>query len=181
MESWYMKTISQHLYRVVSMISAAVYAVAGIIVLVMMLQIVADVFLRSFFDKPLMGSLEIVSNYYMVAFAFLPISLLVLRKEFVFVEVFTSRLPGSVNRGLDKFGLLLGVLVFLLIAISSGQYAFKKTLAGEYLDIVYYDLLIWPTRWIATLGFTVAVISAVTVLFVNYQSNKKSEHASDPE
>jgi len=163
------------------MISAAAYAVAGIFVLAMMVQIVADVVLRSLFNWPIMGSLEIVSNYYMVGVAFLPLAMLQLQKSFVFVEVFTQNLRKSVTQALDRVSQVLGILVLGLIAISSGLYAWEKTASGEYLNIVYYDLLIWPTRWVSTIGFGLAMIASITVLIMSFRKGEKETCCSDSE
>ena len=150
--------------RLVRVGSAAAFAAAGACMVAMMLHIFADVLLRGLFHMPLTGTLEIVSSYFMVAVSFLPLAALELSRDMVFVEVFTARMSKRRQQVMDIFARVLTLLAMALIALSAGQYALKQTKRGEFMDVVFFDLPIWPTRWIAALGFALAALAAIVVL-----------------
>ena len=60
--------------RVAERISLLLAWLAGIMAVAMMFHISLDVFCKYFFNRPLDGTIEIVSLYYMVGIVFLPIS-----------------------------------------------------------------------------------------------------------
>jgi Tripartite ATP-independent periplasmic transporters, DctQ component. len=65
----------------------------GSAVLVMMvLQIVVDVSMRTFADKGLTATSELVSHYYMVMVSFLPVAYSELRRRHVEATIFTDYL-----------------------------------------------------------------------------------------
>ena len=159
-----MNTIGKAFASAVRIASGIAFAVAGACMVAMMMHIFLDVLLRGLFNKPLTGTLEIVSSYYMVAVSFLPLAALELSRDMVFVEVFTSRMSASRRRVMDAFARLLAFGAMALIAVSAAKYAWKQTLRGELMDVVFFDLLIWPTRWIAAIGFAFAALAALFVL-----------------
>lgn len=150
--------------KIVRVLSFLCLLVAGLTIVAMMVHICLDVLIRSTAATPLIGTLEIVSNYYMVAVCFLPLTTLVYRMDQPFVEVFTRKLSPLVIARLDGTANFLAFLTFISIALSSGFYAMEQTRKGEFLDLVYFDLPIWPTRWIAAVGFLAASVAAVHVL-----------------
>lgn len=148
---------------VLNVVSAAIFAIAGGFIILMMFHICADVVARSFFNWTFAGTLEIVSSYYMVAVCFLPLCAVELAKEHVFVEFFTQKLSPRSRHVLDMCARLLTVAVYSVIAISSGIYAWHMMLIGEFMDVAFYDLYIWPSRWIAAVGFGAAALGAVWI------------------
>ncbi|TDE35651.1 TRAP transporter small permease [Antarcticimicrobium sediminis] len=158
-----MNTLTRIAMRAMQVASSTAFAVGGACMVAMMVHIFADVLLRGLFSMPLTGTLEIVSSYYMVAVSFMPLAALELSRDLVFVEVFTQRMSLRRRRAMDAFARLLSLLAMGLIALSAGQYALKQTKRGEFMDVVYFDLPIWPTRWIAAVGFGLAAFAAIAV------------------
>lgn len=157
------------------------FAVAGFAMVAMMVHIFMDVLLRGLFAMPLTGTLEIVSSYYMVAVSFLPLAALELSRDMVFVEVFTAGMSEARRRIMDAFARLLALAAMALIAVSATQYALKQTRRREFLDVVFFDLPIWPTRWIAAIGFILAAFAALVVLVLTLRGQTKepgADHAA---
>ena len=115
----------------------------------------------------------------MVAVCFLPLTALVYRMDQPFVEVFTRKLPARAISRLDSAANFLAFLTFLSIALSSGLYAMQQTRKGEFLDLVYFDLPIWPTRWVAAIGFLAASVAALHVLITSARTAMASPTAQD--
>jgi len=116
-----MNRIGKVFANAVRIASAIAFAVAGACMVAMMVHIFLDVLLRGLFNKPLTGTLEIVSSYYMVAVSFLPLAALELSRDMVFVEVFTARMSAEWRRAMDAFARLLALGAMTLIAVSAGS------------------------------------------------------------
>jgi TRAP-type C4-dicarboxylate transport system permease small subunit len=133
-------------------VSRAFAVVAGVTVLLMMLHVTTDVLTKYLLNMPVVGTLEIVSHYYMVAAIFLPLAAVERRRGHLFVELFTARLGPRAILGLDATGCILGVFFAGAITWMSTIEALRRTRSGEIIDAVYYTIPIWPTRWLVPLG-----------------------------
>jgi len=133
-------------------VSRAFAVVAGVTVLAMMVHVTADVLTKYLLNMPIVGTLEIVSHYYMVAAIFLPLAAVERRRGHLFVELFTAKLGPRAILALDALGCLLGVVLAGSITWMSTVEALRRTRSGEIIDAVYYTIPIWPTRWLVPLG-----------------------------
>ena len=96
-----MKRIS----RFLSTCATCTSVLAGAAVALMMVQVTLDVAMRHLFGSPLPGTLTIVSYYYMVIAAFVPLALAEQREAHISVEFVTDLMPKGVQRHLA--GLML--------------------------------------------------------------------------
>jgi TRAP-type mannitol/chloroaromatic compound transport system permease small subunit len=136
--------------------------VAGILVAMMVLTS-ADVFLRSFFARSIVGTLEIESNYFMAAIIFLPLAYgMTSRQGHIRVDLFTSRLPPRVRKGLEVLGLILSLLVFGLISGYGFAGAWRSWAAGE--RMVNIVLPLWPGRALVGVGGTLLCLQMIARL-----------------
>ena len=134
------------------MLSHGLAVVGGCAVLVMMLHVSADVLSKYLLNRPIVGTLEIVSHYYMVAAIFLPLAAIERGRGHIFVELFTIRLGRQTTFALDAFASLLSALFVGAIAWMSTIEAIRRTKSGEMVDAVYYQIIVWPTRWMVPVG-----------------------------
>jgi TRAP-type C4-dicarboxylate transport system permease small subunit len=72
---------------------------AAFLSVVMMVHVTLDVAGRNLFNAPIVGTIEIVSAYYMAPLAFLPLAIITRERGHIIVELFT----GWMRRGL-RFG-----------------------------------------------------------------------------
>ena len=108
--------------------SDALAAVAGVLILVMMVHVTADVFGRLAFSAPINGTLEIVAGYYMVAVVFLPLAHVSRGEGHIFIELFTRKLPFRVRSWMDAGA---AVLTFGYIAVMAWQCAIEAIIQTE--------------------------------------------------
>ena len=139
--------------RLVDLASKAVLILAGIALVLMMLHVVADIGGKYLFAQPIAGTTRIVSWYYMVAVAFLPAAYVQLQREHLVVELFTMALSER-QRAVIEGVMGLGIILYtgLLTKLVYGS-AVKSTLRGEYTDESFFDLPVWPARWMLPLAF----------------------------
>lgn len=128
---------------------ANVFLWAGAVAIIaMMLQVTADVVLKVAANEPIVGTLEIVSYVYMVGCTFLPLAHVQLSRSHIVVEVFTQKLADATNLRLEMGGALLNVLYLAVLAGMGFLVALDKTEIGETQDATFFQLPVWPMRWV---------------------------------
>jgi len=99
--------------------------VGGIAVVLMMVHITGDIVLR-FFDSPPPGTMSIVSYYYMLVVAFIPLAFAERRNAHISVDMFYDLMPRSAQALSSILVLLLCLAVFGLMGIKSWEIALEK-------------------------------------------------------
>ena len=123
--------------RFLSTCATCTSVLAGAAVALMMVQVTLDVAMRHLFGSPLPGTLTIVSYYYMVIAAFVPLALAEQRDAHISVEFVTDLMPKGTAEisGATKiavwpayFALPLGAgLMTLILALRFALYVTSKT------------------------------------------------------
>ena len=118
----------------------------------MMLHVTADVVARSLFNRPIDGTNEVVSAYYMVAAAFLPWAWIARSNGHISVELFTRKAPPRFNEWLDILVKILTMLYVGVFTWQAGSRAIQQIQAGEVWQIPGGFLPIWPSRCLLPLA-----------------------------
>jgi TRAP-type C4-dicarboxylate transport system permease small subunit len=149
---------------------ADIFLWAGAIALLaMMVHVSADVIMKVALNQPIMGTLEIVSFIYMVGCTFLPLAHVQLSRTLIIVEVFTQKLAPEKNLRLDIAAAVLTVAYLLLLAIMGSVVALAKTEIGEAQDATYFDLPVWPMRWVFCASCGLAALIALYQLIDDFR------------
>ena len=127
--------------------------IAGIMTIVMMLQVTADVIGRTFFNHPIAGTIEIVSAYCMTALAFLPLALIARERGHIIVEVFTGRMKLRWRTLLDGFAAFVTLIYTAAFTWKAVEIAITKTGIREAKEAGIGFVEIWPARWVVAAGF----------------------------
>ncbi|SFC28336.1 TRAP transporter small permease subunit [Tropicimonas isoalkanivorans] len=141
----------------------------GVCVVVLTLHVVADVFMKYAFHRPIVGTLEIVSWYYMVGIAFLPVAWVQLKRQHLMVEMFTMGMSPRSTAVLDA---VVGILALIYVAVLTFlvfEEAVVATSRNEIQDVTFFDMPVWPARWILFAGFasmTIVIFYQVCLDFV---------------
>jgi TRAP-type C4-dicarboxylate transport system permease small subunit len=124
----------------------------------MMTHITVDVIGRVVFNHPLDGTIEIVSGYYMVAVAFLPLAYISRHEGQIIVELFTRGLTG---RKLVRLEILVNIVTIAYLSVfawMTGTMAVEQTVEGEVWETATGFLDVWPSRWVLPLSVFVMVL-----------------------
>lgn len=148
-----MRMIPERLFAVLDQILVVV--ASGLMVL-MTVHVAADIVSRLVFSQSLEAATEIVSHYYMVGIAFLPLLHLRRANVLIRVELLSGLFSARFSRGLDVFADLLLAAWFLLCTWYTAQVAIHKTGLGEFVDTTVDILRIWPSRWVLPIAMGVA-------------------------
>jgi len=148
-------------FKIVARTSFALYLVAIVAILVMMVNICADVVATAFFRKPIHGTLEFTTNYYMPIIATLPIAIAQLRNQHITVELLAQSLSPKGSAILFLFDALIVVPYLAAFFWFSFLDAIKKTRIGEFIFAIKFDLPVWPSRWVIPAGYFVLTLCIV--------------------
>ena len=155
--------------RVLSLLADIFLWAGAIAVLAMMLHVTADVLMKVALNQPIMGTLEIVSFVYMVGCTFLPLAHVQLSRTLIIVEVFTQNLAPEKNLRFDIGAAVLTVAYLSLLAIMGAVVAVAKTGIGEAQDATYFDLPVWPMRWVFCISCGLAALIALYQLIDDFR------------
>lgn len=126
--------------------------VGSISLAIMMLHISADVASRLLLDVPIVGTLEYVSFFYMVAVVFLPLGRVQEERGHVIVEVISNLFPARVNLWVDRGAQLFSLAYVAFIGWWGWQEAVRSFTHNEVVTIIQTDLPMWPSRLLVPLG-----------------------------
>lgn len=141
-------------------LSILLIGIVGLCIIVMMLNVVADVVGKYVFNRPVYGTSELVGNYYMIAIVFLSIPLVELYNKQIYVDLF-YRMFGTRMRHASL------LLVFIFQAIFHavlGYESFNSAIeATQKREIVegFMAMSIWPSRYLLVIGFAIGFVIAV--------------------
>lgn len=138
-------------------------AAACLVMLLMMLHITLDVGVRYFLNGQIVGTLEWVSFYYMVALVFLSFGYVEFKNENIRVDLFAQMMPKQVQLGLYIFAGLLGLVFFGMLFWQTLLDAIGATQRGEE-AMSNFQFLIWPARWALPIGFAGALLAVIANL-----------------
>ncbi|WP_419913897.1 TRAP transporter small permease [Hoeflea sp.] len=131
---------------------------SAIVAALMMFHVCADVFSKLILRQPIIGTLETVSLFYMVAVVFLPLAAVQREQGNVFVELFTQGLGKKAQIFLDGFAQLLTFGLSLLLFWKGLETAIAKTAVGELSTNIEFQVQVWPARWFPVVGFAIVAL-----------------------
>ncbi|MFC3612723.1 TRAP transporter small permease [Lutimaribacter marinistellae] len=151
--------------RLLSTLAKASTVLGTICVTLMMLHVTADVVGRYLFNAPLIGTIVIVANYYMIVLVFLSIGVAEEKRAHISVEVFTDMMPERPRKVLDVFSGIFTVGVISLVAWGGYLEAVKKTNLGATKEQGSAMIEIWQSYWAIPVGATLmAAVAAYRVV-----------------
>jgi TRAP-type C4-dicarboxylate transport system permease small subunit len=130
-----------------------VMVVAAIGLLAMMVHITADVLAGLLLNSPLALTSTYVTQYYMIAVAFLPVMAAEFRRAHISVDLFFKAMPPLARRIVGILVLALGLGVYLMLTVQSWQQAMAKFASGAFVYEHGSRVTVWPSYFMLPLGF----------------------------
>ncbi|MCZ7675417.1 MAG: TRAP transporter small permease [Roseovarius sp.] len=156
----------QGFHTVVRWLNYASATLACAMLVLMMLHITLDVGVRYFFNGQIVGTLEVVSFYYMVALVFLALGYVELRNENIRVDLFVQMMPWGAQLGFYVLACVLGLVFFGMLFWQTPADALRATQRGEE-AMANFDFIIWPSRWSLPAGFAAVFLAILSNLFTS--------------
>lgn len=135
----------------------------------MMLLITLDVILNKAIGRPIPGTIEITSYYFMVLIVFLLLPNIEKNQSHISADFIVVRFSKKIQNYFDILGKVLTIVFYSLLLNASYNQAIKST---QRLETVMsnFTFYIWPARWGVVLGLFSAVM--VTVLVIVHRIKK---------
>lgn len=156
----------------IAVLSVLVHGTACLLVVAMMLQISADVVLKYLTTSHIPANIEIISNYYMVGIAFLPLAFAEHRNGHISAEVLTRMLSFRTQKAALAFAWALSVLIYGILTYRSFFDAVEKHAIGVFVFSQGIRLDVWPAYYFLPIGFgliCLAVIYRLAILLLGGQ------------
>lgn len=138
----------------------------------MMLHICIDVFSRFVLGAHIVGTLEYVTYFYMVAVVFLPLGQVQEERGHVFVEVVAQLFSDKLNLWIDRGAQLFTLAYTMFIAYWGWQETMRSFTRNEVVTIVQADLPLWPTRLLVPLGLAAMCLVIVVQVAESFRSGR---------
>lgn len=146
-------------------ISHSAAVIAGVLTVLMMLHVAAEVLLRVCFGLHIPGTMEVVTYYYMVAGVFVGIFSCTADDVHVRVDVIAQFLRGRARQFVDGIGLLAITVYFSIFSYGLYLQAVRSWNRSETVDAIVVELSIWPSRWLAFAGIFFAMLASLYWLY----------------
>lgn len=168
-------------HRILSLLIRGVAVMAGISVFLMMIQVTFDVGLRAVFGSGIPGTLTIVSYYYMVIVAFVPLALAELRRAHIQMELVTDLMPERLSRKVIGWQLLPIGLITGALTWRGFDEALKQMERGASQVQGLTTIATWPAIFALPLGVGLMTL-LVLLRFLDFlMGTDHSEAGSDDE
>lgn len=133
--------------RALTAFSNLMMVVAGVAITAMMLHIAGDILAKLVLNKPIIATLEIVTWYYMVATVFLPLGYIQVHRKHLMVELFTMKMSKRSLAKLEGVVSIVGCIYVAILCWLTLEHAIEQTANNEVQDATFFDLPVWPSRW----------------------------------
>lgn len=151
--------------RLVRGVDRVLLGLGAVGLLAMMLHICADILGSLLFNRPIAVTSAFVTQYYMIAVAFLPFFATELRGAHIGITLFTDRLPPRGQRGLGLMVQALSAGVAGMLTLQAWDQAAEKYRIGAYMVEQTSRILTWPSFFIVPAGFgTLTLLLALKVV-----------------
>lgn len=151
---------SQAVDTVTYWFSKVLLTFSALAVIVMASHVTADVLGRTLLSRPITGTTEIVSFYYMVAVVCLPLAYVELRDEHITVDLLYLSIPLWMRKGVFVFSCLATAVFFAIFAYQSWLVALRSMASGEMVMGSAF-IQIWPSRFFLPAGFGLLTFAAL--------------------
>ena len=144
--------------RLVVRISDGLALLGAIGVVAMLVHITAYVILRQLSHAPVPATVEIVSYYYMVLIAFLPLAWAERRGDMISIEIFAPLLKGRTGRINEIFVALVTAGVYGVLTYTTWIVAMREFSARSFVLSLSVVIPVWPGYFVLPVGFALAAV-----------------------
>lgn len=161
------KPVSEKLIAIITKTSTFLAVVS---LFSMMLLITLDVSLNKLAGRPIPGTIEVTSYYFMVFVVFLTLPYLEKQHAHISADFIVARFSTRIQNIFNIIGKLLTILFYSFLTYAAANQAIKSTKSLETV-MSNFTFYIWPARWGVTLGLVSAIAVIALYLAQNIRNN----------
>jgi len=150
------------------------FSVAAAVIVILMLHMIADVAGRYLFNKPIPGTLELVTYWWMPLIVFLSLGWAQQRGEHITVTLLTERLSPTWRRIVETAGDAISLIVVAILAWYALEGATKGLAVGK-ASTGLVPVPIWPLEFVAALGLVGYLLQLVAAVYRRYSKYRAPE------
>ena len=147
------------LYRLQDGLLALLALIGALAIVTLMAHVVTDVVLRNTTNAPIPATYEIVTNYYMIALAFVPLAWVERRGGMVQVEVIEPFLGPQALVWSDRLVALISTVIYGALTWVTWLTAVKNFETGVFVMAQNLAVPTWPAYFLVPLGFGLAALT----------------------
>jgi TRAP-type C4-dicarboxylate transport system permease small subunit len=133
-------------------------------ILAMALHISLDVVFRAVFNSSIPATEEIVTQYYMVGLALLPLAWVEQTNNMISVEAFESLYRGVFEVVFKLSALAIGIFIYATFSYATLVKAIDRFEVGAYVMSLNFPMPIWPTYFVPPIAFACAALVLIIKL-----------------
>lgn len=149
------------LYRLQDGLLALLALIGALAIVALMTHVVTDVVLRNTTNAPIPATYEIVTNYYMIALAFVPLAWVERRGGMVQVEVIEPFLGARAMVWSDRLVALISTVIYGALAWVTWLTAVRNFETGVFVMAQNLAVPTWPAYFLVPLGFGLAALTTL--------------------
>lgn len=142
----------------VNIVTSGLALLGAIGVVAMLVHVTAYVILRYALHAPVPATVEIVSYYYMVLIAFLPIAWAERRGDMISVEIFAHFFTGTLGRIVDVAVAFVTSGVYVILTYTTWMAAMREFSAKSFTISLSIAIPTWPSYFILPISFALAAL-----------------------
>jgi len=169
------------LFRVQDGLLTLLALVGALAILALMLHVVIDVTLRNAANVAIPATYEIVTHYYMIALAFIPLAWVEKSGGMVQVEVLEPLLGPRGLAWSDRLVALIATVIYAALAWFTWLTALRNFDAGVFVMAQNTRVPTWPAFFLLPLGFALAALTTALRMVVPRRSDAASANGDDRE
>lgn len=152
------------LIGLVDRLSRMLAFVGAIGVVLMMVHVCADIIARLITGASLPATVEIVSYYYMVLVAFLPLAWVERREDMITVELIEFMMTKRMIRVSDGIVAALGAAIYAVMTYATWLTALRNHATGTFVEALETKIVTWPGYFLPPAGFALASLIMIVRL-----------------
>lgn len=141
----------------------------------LMMHVFIDVVMRNLSNRPIPATYEIVTNYYMIALAFIPLAWVERGGGMVQVEVIDTFLGKRMLDWSDRLVALISTLIYGTLAWVTFDSALKTFATGAFVMAQSVRVPTWPAFFLVPIGFGLAALVTLIRMIVATPKSKAPE------
>jgi TRAP-type C4-dicarboxylate transport system permease small subunit len=152
--------------RVEDLLFTLLTLIGALAIIMLMLHVAVDVLLRNLTNTPVPATYEIVTHYYMIALAFIPLAWVERSGGMVQVELIESILGPRELKWSDRFVALISTIIYGALTWVTWQTALKNFDTGVFVMAQNIRVPTWPAYFLVPLGFGLAGMATFSRLIL---------------
>lgn len=146
------------LYRLTNLAAVGLALLGTLGILLMVVHITLDVVLRSTLSISIPATLELVTRYYLITLALLPLGWVEWRRSMISVEALEGMMGPRLIRISDVLVSLLSAGIYAILAVATWGKAVEQYQIGAYVMSLNVPMPVWPTYFVLPVAFALAAL-----------------------